>query len=228
MAKKNNKIDGDNILYHYLQKDLLESDVWLFQMLVAKLVAELGIWFSPQLYAQLPIILPFAVRDPSCRRKASKSNEEEWGSPDSLGYFRDDNSLIKNLPSSLVIKSSGKRQIYHGSYIGKGFVASHIWRELLDSKVGANLSTRDPLTNSFVPNLVWLPRQVSKLTDREGSFTQIYLQALSAKIYREIPVAEPLRKHTEQVWDMLQIPTAIPQQGLPEIDDCGFKSEVHV
>ncbi len=37
------KVDGEHVLYHYLQKDLRERDVWLFQMLTARLMAELGI-----------------------------------------------------------------------------------------------------------------------------------------------------------------------------------------
>ena len=28
-------IDGSNILYHYLQKELYQNDIWFFQMLVA-------------------------------------------------------------------------------------------------------------------------------------------------------------------------------------------------
>ena len=53
---------------------------------------------------------------------------------------------------------------------------------------GSELSSRDLDTYSFVPNLVWLPTQVAKLTDREGSFAQAYLQALSSKIYNRLQV----------------------------------------
>ena len=38
-------------------------------------------------------------------------------------------------------------------------------------------------TYSFIPNLVWLPKQISKLTDREGSYAQKILKTLSYKIY---------------------------------------------
>ena len=38
-------------------------------------------------------------------------------------------------------------------------------------------------TNSFIPNLVWLPKQIAKLTDREDSFAQNLLKTISYKIY---------------------------------------------
>lgn len=222
MNKKSEGIDGNNILYHFLQKDLFETDIWLFQMLSARLVASLGIWFHPKLYQQMPVLLPFAIRDPSCRKR--KENEEEsWGTPDEMGYLRDDNSLIKGLPKSLDIISPNQ-PLYNGKKIGKGFVASHVWRKINNSSVGAELSTRDPILNSFVPNLVWLPAQVSKLTDREGSFTQLYLQALSAKIFKNLEVPSELNPFVKKAWDMLEIPKGIPSQGLPDVENLSFFS----
>jgi hypothetical protein len=219
VPKKPAKVDGDNVLYHYLQKDLYESDVWLFQMLAARLVSSLGIWFSTSTYQALPVILPFAVRDPTCRKRG-EDDAEEWGAPDARGYFRDDNSLIKNLPSALTIRSP--RKIYNAHRLGNGFVAAHVWRELSDSTVGADLSSRDPWTNSFVPNLVWLPRQVAKLTDREGSFTQQYLQAVAWKTYRSLPVEGALKDAVDRIWLMLPEPTAIPAQALPSVAELSF------
>ncbi len=55
MAKNPLKhVDGGNVLYHYLQKTLQEEDIWLFQMLVAKLIVALGVWFPPHVYASFP------------------------------------------------------------------------------------------------------------------------------------------------------------------------------
>ena len=121
------QVNGEDVLYHYLQKDLLVNDVWLFQMLTARLVASLGIWLDPKYYKRIPILLPFARRDSSCRKSCNKKGIEEWGSPDSNGYFRDDNSLIKNMPKSLSIESPLK-DIYNNQRIGRGFVACHVWR----------------------------------------------------------------------------------------------------
>lgn len=221
-TRKLQSVDGNHILYHYLQKDLFESDIWLFQMLSSKLVASLGIWLHPEYYKELPVLLPYVVRDSSCRKSVNKL-KEEWGAPDELGFLRDDNSLIKGLVKSLCVESKSQN-LYHGKKLGNGFVASHVWRRLNQSSVGANLASKDPLLNSFVPNLVWLPSQVSKLTDREGTFTQLYLQALSVKLYRHINLPNDLSDYVENIWNMLELPTGIPEHGLPNIEDLSFFS----
>jgi hypothetical protein len=186
-------------------------------MLTARMVVDLGIWLSPSVYRRLPIPLPYAVRDPSCRGDKSKGLPDEWGSPNAEGLFRDDNSLVKGLPRSLPIRSP-LRELYDGRRMGTGFVAAHVWRELR----GTGLASRDPLTYSFVPNVVWLPSDVAKLTDREGSFAQTYLQALSMKIYREDRVGKGLESIVEQAWTKLPHPLGIPKEGLPEIADLNF------
>ena len=56
--------------------------------------------------------------------------------------------------------------------------------------------------NSFVPNIVWLPRQIAKLTDREGSDAQRMLQAISYTIYSNIPMPETVLK----LWEYLPFP----------------------
>ncbi|TSC58774.1 MAG: hypothetical protein Greene041619_320 [Candidatus Peregrinibacteria bacterium Greene0416_19] len=216
------KVDGEHVLYHFLQKELLRTDVWLFQMLASKLVASLGIWMSPKLYTKLPLLAPYAVRDNSCRK--SKSNGvEQWSSPNEDGYLRDDNSLIKDIPRSFVIKSP--LEIYSGKNLDTGFVASHVWRITNQPDVCGGSASKNPFTYSFIPNLVWLPGQVAKLTDREGSFTQLYLQALSSKIYRHLDVLGPTKKFTEQCWSYLPKPVGIPEQGLPDLDELSFFEE---
>lgn len=170
----NKSVDGSNILYHFLQKDLYQNDSWFFQMLAAKLVTSLAIWFRPSFYQEFPLLRPYAVRDATCRKRNNPQKIEQWGCPNEKGYFRDDNSLLKNIPSSLKITSPLK-DLYNGKTMGNGFVASHIWREVDPSQSSDSYAARDPWTYSFVPNLVWLPEQVSKLTDREGSFSQLYL-----------------------------------------------------
>jgi hypothetical protein len=210
-------LNGNHVLYHYLQKDLLRKDIWLFQMLAARLVVSLGIWMHPSVYQHYPLLRPFAVRDPYSRGNRKRGIPDQWGSPDANGLFRDDNSLIKAMPRSLTIGSPANSR-YNGRRVEKGFVASHVWRELPTG----GLATRHRLTYSFVPNLVWLPAEVSKLTDREGSFAQAYLQALSIHIYRNLPVAPPLRGLVDEAWELLPEPAVIPQEGLPPIDELSF------
>jgi hypothetical protein len=220
---KISRLNGENILYHYLQKDLLVKDVWLFQMLAARLVSSLGIWFHPDIYKKIPILLPFARRDSTCRKNCNKERIEQWGSPDENGYFRDDNSLIKGIPKSLTVKSSLK-DIYDGQRIGTGFVACHVWRisDMNTGSPGTIFTTQNPEVYSFVPNLVWLPKQVAKLTDREGAFVQLYLQALSYKIFRNIQVSEKLKPLVLKSWNHLARPSGIPEQGLPEMNELNF------
>ena len=58
------------------------------------------------------------------------------------------------------------------------------------------------MLNSFVPNLVWLPVQISKLTDREGSLAQRLLQAISHRIYEGIPMPSDI----SLLWKSLPYP----------------------
>jgi hypothetical protein len=222
-GKVTRKVDGENILYHYLEKGLQESDVFLFQMLAARLVSALGVWFSPTLYQQFPILLPFAIRDPNCRPRR-RGDPDFWGAPNQKGYFRDDNSLIKSLPRTLPIESTDN-PLYHGRRLGNGWVACHVWRQLNETENSAPVSTRDPDTYSFIPNLVWLPKQVAKLTDREGSFSQTFLQALSVKIYRSVPVSDSIRPIVERAWSKLPITPGIPTKGLPDVAGLSFFME---
>jgi hypothetical protein len=83
--------------------------------------------------------------------------------------------------------------------LGNGFVASHIWREINKTD---ELASRLTFTNSFIPNLVWLPKQISKLTDRENSYAQKLLQSISYKIYREANNDD----YTNEIWSYLPNP----------------------
>lgn len=173
-------VDGNNIIYHYIQKKLLIDDGDLSKELIKKLLTDLSIWLPSDLYKQIPILLPYVIRDSSCRKSVNNLCEE-WGSSNSDGYLRDDNSLIKGLVKSFKIVSPNVNE-YNRKKIGNGFVASHIWQEIeINNK--KMLASNNCKTYSFVPNLVWLPKQISKLTDRQGSYAQKILQNLSYEIY---------------------------------------------
>lgn len=164
----------------------------------------------------MPLLTPYAVRDHTARKDVKAGRPEAWGSPNSEGYFRDDNSAIKGIPTALAIESRFSE--YNGARIGKGFVASHVWRKTTDG----GSAPRHPLTNSFVPNLVWLPTQVAKLSDREGSFVQTYLQAISKKIYHSTTVSIYQETIAAEAWALLPDPSGIPLQGLPRLEDLNF------
>ncbi len=198
MVSKKTKIDGQNIVYHYLQKVLFKDDEFS-QELIKHLLVDLSIWLPPILYQRLPIILPYVVRDPSCR-KNRMTGEDEWGSSNQNGFLRDDNSLIKGIVRSFKIQSS-RVAPYNGKRLGNGFVASHIWREItLNGK--SIISSRNHTLNSFIPNLVWLPVQISKFTDREGSIAQRMLQAISYKLYQKLEMPSEIA----DLWNHLPLP----------------------
>src|SRR5947199_1898637 len=88
-------IEGNDLLYHFFQKTLLEEDAEQFHALTMRLVVSLGVWMPPEAYRRYPLLVPYAVRDPKCRGDKRRGLPDEWGAPDSTGLFRDDNSLIK-------------------------------------------------------------------------------------------------------------------------------------
>ncbi len=134
--------------------------------LIKHLLIDLPIWIPTNFYTMLPIILPYVVRDNSCRIKTS-NDHYEWGSANSRGFLRDDNTLLKGIVRSFPIRSANI-PAYNGKKLGTGFVASHIWGKITVED-NSLISSRHHMLNSFVPNIVWLPLQISKLTDREGS-----------------------------------------------------------
>ena len=187
-------LDGDNVLYHYFKQDLLGEDSLESRALMRKLLTNLSIWLPLKFYQRLPVLLPFVVRDARCRKAVNKI-AEEWGTSNVDGYFRDDNTLIKSIPRSFKIAS--KNGTYSGGKLGRGFVTCHIWRVIPDS---SKLASEDPHLNSFIPNLVWLPRQISKFTDREGSFAQRYLQTLSRAIYHNVKMDSDRKQFVDNIW----------------------------
>lgn len=199
MAASSRRIDGDNVLYHYFDKNIFRKENQFAMELLERLLGDLSIWLPRNFYRRLPIILPYVVRDPSCRRR-KKGEREEWGSANNQGFLRDDNSLIKGIVDSFAVQSP-KVKSYNGLKRGRGFVASHIWR-IVRIRNNVLISSRHHMLNSFVPNIVWLPRQIAKLTDREGSLAQKLLQAISRKIYETIDVPEEILN----LWDYLPCP----------------------
>ena len=117
------KNSGDDILYHFFQKQLMANNPDFAKSFIMQAINALGIWIHPDFYQKIPVILPFAVRDPSCR-KNKMTGQDEWASPNSRGLLRDDNSLVKGIIKSMPVISNGN--LYKDITLGNGFVASHI------------------------------------------------------------------------------------------------------
>lgn len=213
-------LNGDDLIYRFLQ-NLLETDSDVAEAVTDLVVRSTSVWFPTHVYAELPVLLPWVVRDPSCRPKmvSGVKTPDEWGAPNEQGYFRDDNSLIKGIPRSL--KISGHRTHLDGGKLGNGWVACHIWRHVNH----VELASRHPLLNSFVPNLVWLPRQIAKLSDREGSQVQTALKRASWGIYRHIDVRSELEDVANEAWALIPEPAGWKPVNLDELHvfECGDK-----
>ncbi len=189
------RIDGGNAIYHYLQKIVIPRDDVFSRELVLRLVLDLSIWLPLELYCAVPLLLPYCVRDSSIRAR-------EWGTANPQGYLRDNNSILKLLVGSYAIRSP-RFSAYDRAGRGRNFTASHAWRWIrLEDK--RHLATAHPLAYSFVPNLAWLPAQIAKLTDHEGSFAQQVLQAVAWAYYAPARLAHP--PALAGIWEGLKPP----------------------
>lgn len=191
-------VHGDDLIYPFL-RDLFREET-SYGPVARSLLAATAVWLPIEAYSALPIMAPYVVRDPSCRGR--KGAADEWSSPNSGGYLRDDNSMIKNIPRSLSIQAPRQKHL-NGRHMATEFVAAHVWRV---ATVGGALASRRPLLNSFIPNVVWLPGQIAKLSDLEGSTVQQTLQEMSWARYREAEVAPHLQTVVEDAWEMLPEP----------------------
>lgn len=202
MAPKNTGINGNDLLYR-LFHDLLQRDDDSSKELIELIIQSYAVWFPPSLYSQFPVLLPWVVRDAKCRPQAvagspGEKTDDEWGSPNSDGFQRDDNSTIKALKSTLKIRGP-KDSLLDGKKLANGFVACHVWREVRLEE----LASRDPRLNSFVPNLVWLPSQIAKLSDHEGGPVQEALKNVSRRIYGSTPVSPAIQSAVDAIWELL-------------------------
>ena len=219
-----NKINGSDALEYFLKEcypqyssdDLIKQDDPNIQKCIEDAIDALGIWLPVELYKNLPIISPFVKRDNSCR-PLGNHKEDMWGTPNEEGYFRDDNSIIKGYPKSLLIKGT-KFPFYNGNKIGNGFVTAHCWM--------CKNNNYNPWVNSFIPNLVWLPKKIAVLTDVEGSFAQQYVQFLSYCIYKEnkdIKVNGTLQLIINECWNLLPKPALKPSNKKGDVNFFEYK-----
>lgn len=162
------------------------------------LIERLGIWWSPAAYRRLPVIVPWCIRDRSCRYD---QGPESWGAPREDAFLRDDNSIIKKLPLTCPI-SAPTGHPYDARKPWRGFTACHIWRDMPDG----TLAGADPWLYSFMPNLIWLPSWLAPLTDRQESEVQRTLQRTSVELFARVRVPVRLRPYTRRSWASLHRP----------------------
>ena len=90
-------------------------------------------------------------------------------------------------------------------------MAAHVWRKLADTTD----APIDEWTYSFGPNLVWLPSQLAKLSDREGGYAQTLLQAVSFALYKHLPLRPQLARFVAPIWDRLPLRDEIGEIDVP-------------
>lgn len=160
------------------------------------LAVKFAVWIPAATYVRAPWLAPFAVRIMRLRSDdhAPGPKRDLWGMPDDRGYFADDNSLLKGIANRRQIgPESGP---YHGRRVTKGLVCCHVWSG----------TTRDPLIFSFVPNLVWLPRQLAWYPDNNGVRTPHALHEALKSISRGRFVGLSLtigQARAAKAWDSL-------------------------
>lgn len=213
-------VNGNNMVYHIIQKKIVQacdvdnpSDEVKF--MIEQLLLWGGIWFRPETFEQIPVLRPYAIRDSSCRKKNPATGKHSWALSNDRGLMRDDNTSIKDIPDSLAIHSSLPELKGMKLKDTTGFVASHVWIKL---KTRAEHACEWECTNSFIPNLVWLPEQLSKLTDRDGSYAQLFLKHLSYQLYGGI---NPAHSMLSGIWAELENP-GIKPVSIYSLDDLNY------
>ena len=166
------------------------------------MIESMAIWLPLDVYCKWPVLLHGSCGTPNVGVTRPRVSGHV-GISRSESLLRDDNSLIKALPRSLAVRTPLAGTL-RGARMGTEFVAAHVWRVVNH----ALLASRLPLLNSFVPNLVWLPSQIAKLTDREEGVVQATFQSMAFAVYRHAPVAPHLEDVVEEAWAL--IPEPVP------------------
>ena len=175
-------MDADLALRKSLGLNATDSFEGFSEAEIVDFVTRFAIWPLMDSYRQSPWLARYAVRRQRHRidERVPGEKRDLWGMPDESGYFADDNSLLKSTFKNLPIL--GTSNPYGSSRISSGLVCCHIWPK----------TTSDPLLFSFLPNLVWIPKSLSRFTDVFGDKAthkvHFVLQTLSHSRYRELDV----------------------------------------
>ncbi len=113
-------------------------------------------------------------------------------------------------------KSKGMRVtrgVYKGLSLDYGFEACHIWYD----------TTEAPPLFTFIPNVVWLPRLISRLSDKvvKNDFFPPLLKSYTKDYYNTI--SEPLKPIVEGCWTGLKRGDVVPVEALGSFKAFGKK-----
>lgn len=212
---KSNEVDADEVFTKYLKSNFDNTLELLGDDEIVNLILKFGIWMSIDSYKKAPWIARYAIRTlrPRIDNRFPGEKRDLWGTPSVEGYFTDDNSLIKG--SYKKMRVIGKRNPYGESIITSGLVCCHVWPH----------TTKDAQLFSFIPNLIWVPKSLSRYTDVLGNkpIHKIHyiLQNCSISRFKSVQVSTG-RDDANVAWSKLN-PNNITMPS--EIDFAEFVSE---
>lgn len=198
--QKTESIDEGMALRKYIHDDLRENDVPLFYQVSLRFILDVAIWIDPEDYKKYPIIEPLAYREQRWKALGWKRGQ---ANPDTAQLV-DGNSHNKNYMNSAGTKIVSRKVKYYNNkklVSGSGFVACHIWDEYGKECTKA---TGDHRLFTFIPNIVWLPKEIAYLTDIKGTPVRDLLKQLSVNLYHSVKISNPeLQSIIEENWDKL-------------------------
>lgn len=150
-----------------------------------------SVWANPNGFKKMPVVYPFYVRKPDMKLQKGEVSKKKINSNNiDMRGFKVASNPISRIKSYVIStenletpetqdmkkkeqgqirgqekKNKGENPIksekiksgqYKGKSVGSGFEACHIWYD----------TTRAPPMFTFVPNIVWLPTMISKLSDK--------------------------------------------------------------
>ncbi len=192
-------MNADEVLREFLGGEPDQGLNHLSENEIVDLLLRFGIWPSLDSFVKAPWLARYALRRQRHRvdARAPGDKRDLWGMPDEDGYFADDNSLLKSTFKNLTF--SGANNPYGSKKISSGLVCCHIWPN----------TTGNPLLFSFLPNLVWVPKSLSRFTDvfheRQPHKVHFILQKISHKRYRDAAVSTG-KSDVEKAWIQLMEP----------------------
>ena len=175
-------------IYKLFNSSKLSQD--LINYLIS-LIHYCSVWANPNGFKKMPVVYPFYVRKPDMKLQKGEVSQKKIDSNNiDMRGFKVASNPINRIKSYIIstenlettetqdVKKKGQGQIraqekknkdenpfksekvksgqYKGKSIGSGFEACHIWYD----------TTRAPPMFTFVPNIVWLPTMISKLSDK--------------------------------------------------------------
>ena len=184
--------DSKRSFKEFLNFIVKNQNLDIIQKYIIDLVQNYSIWLSPEFYHSIPIFLPYSVRERTSWQYRQKNlNGDNWGSANNKGYVIDDNSDIKDFIRNANIINN---RFSDNQKPSTGFIACHIWPN----------TTSNPRLYSFIPNIVWLPRPIAKLSDDQSSFLSQILKIISLELYRDININNyELKQIVKNSWSLL-------------------------